>query len=87
MSLKLELLEKVPNSLKNEPHFQALLDHIKHHNIEHKEHLADFLGKEINLVESWLEQNKSAAAKAVRDKTIHLEVLRKCSELTQNFLF
>ncbi|MFH1275644.1 MAG: hypothetical protein ABIH82_00870 [Candidatus Woesearchaeota archaeon] len=89
MTLKSELLQKVPDKLKEEPHFQALLDHIKLHKIEKKEHLADFLTKEINIIENWLEGNKKSgtiAVKSVRDKIIHLDVLKKCFSLTQEFL-
>ncbi len=90
MSLKHELLEKVPQNLKDEPHFYAVLDHIKEHQIETKEHLADFLKKEIGVIEKWLEDNKNSGAtavKSVREKIIHLDVLKKCFELTQRFLF
>lgn len=90
MSLKRILLEKCPHHLKEEPHFHALLDHIKHHEIGSKEHLADFLKKEIALVEKWLEENKSSSAtkvKSVRDKIIHLDVLKKCFSITKEFLF
>ncbi|MBI2112599.1 hypothetical protein HYT52_03635 [Candidatus Woesearchaeota archaeon] len=89
-SLRDELLHKVPSKLKEEPHLQALLDHIKHHNINTKEHLADFLQKEIALIEKWLDDNKKAGSlgvKSVRDKVIHLDVLRKCFKLSQEFLF
>ncbi len=89
MDLKQELLKKVPSKIKEEPHFHALLDHIKHHNIESKEHLADFLQKEIALIERWMEENKrtgATAVKTVRDKSIHLSVLKKCFKLSQEFL-
>ncbi|PIZ50722.1 hypothetical protein COY27_05915 [Candidatus Woesearchaeota archaeon CG_4_10_14_0_2_um_filter_33_13] len=90
MSLKKELLQKVPASIKDEPHFTALLDHIEGHKIETKEHLADFLKKEIALIEGWLESNTHSSAaktKSVRDKIIHLDVLKKCYDLSQEFLF
>ena len=89
MSLKQILLEKVPKSLQEEPHFHALLDHIKLHNIETKEHLTDFLKQEIAIVEKWVEENKNsglAKVKSVRDKIRKLDVLRKCSVLTGSFL-
>lgn len=89
-SLKNELLKKVPKNIKEEFHFQALLDHIKQHDINTKEHLADFLQKEIALVEKWLEDHKKAGSsgvKSVRDKVIHLDVLKKCFKLSQEFLF
>ena len=89
MSLKKVLLEKVPNGLQEEPHFHALLDHIKHHNIETKEHLHDFLKNEIGSVENWLEENKNSGTtkvKSIRDKAIHLDVLNKCFKLTGEFL-
>ena len=90
MSLKKILLEKVPNNLHQEPHFHALLDHVKLHNIETEEHLRNFLKKETDIVENWLENNKNSQAtkvKSVRDKVVHLDVLKKCSELTGEFLF
>lgn len=87
--LKRILLEKVPKTLQKEPHFQALLDHIKQHEIETKEHLADFLKQEIGITEKWVEDNKNsglAKVKSVRDKVVKLDVLRKCFELTESFL-
>ncbi|MBU0457070.1 MAG: hypothetical protein ABH824_05545 [Nanoarchaeota archaeon] len=89
MSLKKEVLGKVPVLLQEEPHFHALLDHIKHHNIENKEHLRDFLEKEIAIVEKWLEENKKSGVttvKSVRDKVLHLDVLKKCFKITQEFI-
>lgn len=90
MSLKKELLKKVPNTLKEEPHFLALLDHIKKNDIKDKTHLIRFLGQEIALVEKWLEENKrsgSTTVKTVRDKIIHLDVLKKCFKSSKEFLF
>ena len=90
MSLKKELLERIPRNLNGEPHVGALLDNIKEHNIETKEHLADFLQKQTNIVEKWLEDSGTShisATKSVREKTIHLEVLKKCAKLTEEFLF
>ena len=89
MSLKKEFLDKIPRNLNGEPHVDALLDNIKEHNIETKEHLVDFLQKQTDLVEKWLEDNGTShlsATKSVREKTIHLEVLKKCSKLTEEFL-
>jgi len=90
MSLKQELLNKVPLHLKDEPHFHALLDHIKQQDIETKEHLAKFLEQQTGVVEKWLEENKNSGAtavKSVREKIVQLDVLQKCHELTQEFLF
>lgn len=90
MSLKQDLLKKVPLHLKDEPDFLALLDHIKKRNIETKEHLTKFLKDEIEIVEKWLEENKNKGAttvKTVRDRAIKLDVLKKCANLTQEFLF
>ena len=90
MSLKNELLEKVPNSMKNEPHFHALLDHIKENGIENKKHLNAFLLQNIQLTEKWLEdykRNGSAMMKTVRDRVVQLRVLKKCFDTTQEFLF
>lgn len=90
MSLKKELLAKIPSSLSKEPHFQALLDHMKENKIETKEHLRDFLKQHIEIVEKWLEENKKTGvsmAKSIRGKVIELDVLKKCFKLAQNFLF
>jgi len=90
MSLKKVLLEKVPSNLQEEAHFHALLDQIKHYNIEDKVELQDFLQKEINTVGNWVEENKNSSnikVKSVREKIIHLDLLNKCSELTEEFLF
>ena len=87
--LKQILIEKVPRSLQEEPHFHALLDHIKQHNIGTKEHLTDFLKQETDIVEKWVEDNKNsglAKVKSVRDKVRQLDVLKKCSELAGEFL-
>ncbi len=89
MSLKQILLEKIPKDLHEEPQFHALLDHIKLHNIETKEHLHDFLKNDIEIVGKWLEDNKNSNAikvKSVRDKVVHLDVLKKCFKLTGEFL-
>ena len=90
MSLKKILLEKVPLNSQEDPHFHALLDNIKKHNIKSKEHLQDFLNNDIKIVEKWLENNKNSGVtkvKSIRDKVIHLDVLKKCSQITGEFLF
>ena len=90
MSVKQELLQRVPREMQKEPHFLALLDHVKKQNVETKEHLRAFLRQEIKLAEKWLEQNKHAGpnvVKLVRDKATHLDVLKKCHTLTEEFLF
>ena len=90
MSLKKLLLEKIPKNLQEEPHFHALLDHIKQYNIETKEHLKDFLKKEIPNLKKWLDENKNSSAtkvKSVRDKVVRLDVLKKCFKLAGEFLF
>ena len=51
--------------------------------------IPDFLQKQTNIVEKWLEDNGTlhiSATKSIREKTIHLEVLKKCSKLTEEFL-
>ena len=49
------------------------------------EHLLDYLKKEIEVVGNLLQESKGATAvKSLRDKTIHLEVLKKCQDLAQN---
>ena len=90
MSLKIELLNKIPKPLKEEPQLHALLDHIKQNNIETKEHLADYLHKEIEIVERWLNDNKNQGTKnmkTIRNKIVHLDLLKKCFNITQEFLF
>ncbi len=90
MSLKIELLNKIPKPLKEEPQLHALLDHIKQNNIETKEHLADYLNKEIQIVERWLNDNKNQGTKnmkTIRNKVVHLDLLKKCFNITQEFLF
>ncbi len=90
MVLKQELLKVVPKEMQKEPHFLALLDHIKKHKLENKEHLRSFLKQEIKLAEKWLEENKRggpAVVKLVRDKATHLDVLKKCHGITEEFLF
>lgn len=89
MSLKQDFLNKTPPQRQNEPHFVALLEHIKRHNIQSKGHLVDFLKKEINLLEKSLESTKHAGptgVKSTRDKAVHLNLLKKCYQLTQEFL-
>ena len=90
MSLKQELLKNVPTSLKNELYFQTLMEHVKEKEIETKEHLYDYLKKEIQLVEKWMEDNKNSGltkTKTKRDQAIHLDVLKKCFDMTERFLF
>ncbi len=87
MPLKKNLLSKVSETVKNEFYFQALLDHIEQNNIENKGHLVKFLEQETALVENWLEENKANAnTKSIRDKAVHLDVLKKCSQLTEELL-
>ncbi len=89
MGLHQELLKKVPSHIREEPHFPALLEHIKKHGIQDKEHLMRFLQQEIALVESWMKEHSRAggtAVKTLRDKTVQLDVLKKCFNLAQKFL-
>ena len=89
MIVKQELLEKVPSQVKVEPHFLALLEHIKRQNIQTKEHLREYLQQEIAAAEQWIEEHRKSgtAVKTRRDKTTHLEVLKKCHKVTREFLF
>lgn len=89
MSLKKEILEKLPASLKSDPHCHALLTHIKERNINSKEHLLDFLKQKIALIEKWLAENKNsgtAMAKTIRDKVVELGFLKKSLKLMQEFV-
>ena len=70
MSLKRLLLDTVPNNIQQEPPFITLLDHIKEHNIESKEHLEKFISQQIDIV----------------DKATQLDMLREFDNLTTNFL-
>ncbi len=89
MSLRKEILEKVPSGEKDSPSCRALLDHIKEHGIKTSEHLHNFLAQEIALAEKWLGENKQSgktAAKTLRHKTVELQVLKKCRELARKVL-
>ncbi|MBU0469944.1 MAG: hypothetical protein KKA62_05145 [Nanoarchaeota archaeon] len=89
MSLKKELFEKVPVSVKEGIYFPALLDHIKNNQIKTKEHLKSFLLQNIQLSENWLKTYKNEGTinlKTVRDKVIELKVLKKCFGLAKEFL-
>jgi hypothetical protein len=86
MSLKRLLLEKVPNNIQQEPHFITLLGHVKEHGIESKEHLEKFISQQTNIVNNWIKENKSIAnVKAVKDKAMHLGMLKEFDTLT-NYL-
>jgi len=90
MSLKNEILEKIPDYLKEEPEFKTLLEHVKVQNIKGNEELLDFLKKEIATVEKWLLENKrrgGTMVKSFRDKALRLRVLKKCEKLVGGFLF
>lgn len=84
--LKRELEQKVPSKLKSQPHYLALLDYIADKEISSKAHLSSYLGQEVALVEAWLKENKQVGAKTMREKTTHLEMLKKCQGLTTEFL-
>lgn len=89
ISLKKEIMEKVPPHMREEHSFYALLDHVKKNKIATAEHLLNYLNQERALVETWLKDNqnrKETMTKNVRDKVIQLGVLRKCLELTQQYL-
>ena len=87
MSLKRLLLDKVPNNIQQEPPFITLLDHIKEHNIESKEHLEKFISQQINIVDNWMKDNKSiASVKNFKDKATHLDMLKKFDNLTSSLL-
>jgi hypothetical protein len=87
MSLKRLLLDKVPNNIQQEPPFITLLDHIKEHNIESKEHLDKFISQQINIVDNWMKDNKGVVSvKNFKDKATQLNMLRKFDNLTSNFL-
>lgn len=84
--LKKELEQKVSSKLKSQPHYLALLDYISNKEISSKAHLSSYLGQEVALVEAWIKENRLVGAKTVREKVIHLEMLKKCQGLTQEFL-
>ncbi len=89
MSLKKEIVKKVPASARGEPSFQGLLDLIKEHQFETGEQLANFLEQQIALVEKWLKENKCsgvATAETIRSKAVELALLKKCIKLTKEYL-
>lgn len=89
MSLKQELLKNVPLSIQEEPYFLALLDHMKTHEINSKEHLDKFLSQEISLLEAWMEENKrrgTVSVKSIRERAVQIDMLKKCSKLSDSFL-
>ena len=86
--LKQELLQKVPMEVQREPYFKALLDYIKRHNLQTTAHLSRFLQQETALVQQGIATHKHSGGtnvKVVRDKTIELELLQKCSALLQKY--
>lgn len=89
MTLKNEVLKKIPGYLKEEPEFKVLLEHIKKEEMKSKEELSNFLKKEINLVDEWIRENKKRGGTMVknfRDKAVRLEILKKCEKLMGEFL-
>ena len=87
MSLKRLLLDTVPNNIQQEPPFITLLDHIKEHNIESKEHLEKFISQQIDIVDNWMKENKGVVnVKTFKDKATQLDMLREFDNLTTNFL-
>lgn len=89
MSLKQLLQQKVPKPSQLEPHFKALLEHIEMKGIDTEEHLTDFLKKEVNLIEkevTQLKKSSSTSVKLVRDRVVHLEMLRKGLGLVKDYL-
>lgn len=89
MSLRTEILEKIPDYLKEEPECKTLLEYIKAQGIKTNEELSAYLKKEIAMVEEWLLENKKRGGtmvKSLRDKAVELGVLKKCEELAEKFL-
>ena len=89
MDLKKEILEKIPDYLKEEPEFKTLLEQIKVQNIKEKEEMLDFLKREIEKIEKWLMENKKhggTMVKNFRDKVVQLDVLKKCKKMLGEFL-
>ncbi len=89
MPLKQDLLHKIPPHLHQQPHFLALCEYIKRHQIRDAEHLTNYLKQEIGLCEKWLQENKARGptmVKSLRDKTVQLDVLKKCYGLAKEYL-
>ncbi|MBI2146313.1 hypothetical protein HYU22_03170 [Candidatus Woesearchaeota archaeon] len=89
MSVKSDLLKKVPDYEQQQPHFLPLLDYIKRNRLITTEQLRKFLTTEMGLVETALAQDKRAgpaAVKKVRDNTIKLELLQKWQHLSKEYL-
>ncbi len=90
MSLKKEILEKIPNYIKEEPEFKTLLEHVKAQEITKKEDLLIYLKKEITVMEKWMAENKGQGGtmvKSFRDKALRLGIFKKCEKLVGMFLF
>ena len=89
MSVKTELLKKVPADTQQQPHFLALLDYIKTNRLVTNEQLRKSITTEIGVVEAGLVKARSAgpsAVKMVRDKTIQLELLQKWNWMSKEYL-
>jgi hypothetical protein len=89
MSLKKELLDKVPIHLQGEDEFKTLLEYIEKEGLEEKHKLLEFLRKEMESVEEWLAENKEEGGtmvKEIRDKAVKLGVLKKCERMVMDFL-
>lgn len=88
MGLK-EKLAKIPEHIKKEPEFKFLNERIHEKGIGEGEELIGYLEKEIALVEKWLAENKrrgGTMVKELRDKAVHLGVLKKGRKLAEDFL-
>ncbi len=89
MSLRKEILEKIPDDLKREPEVKTLLEHIELQKLKTKEELQAYLQREIREMERWIKEHKQdgeTRVKEVRDKALRLGIFRKCEEITRNFL-
>jgi hypothetical protein len=89
-SFKQEVQQKVPKRYHSQAHFLALLELISLKNIESKEHLHKFLEQQTFLVEKEVggyTEKGSLSGKVAREKIMHLEALKGCHELANEFLY
>jgi cell division septum initiation protein DivIVA len=87
MSLKEELIEKIPVDLLHEPEVKALLHEVRDKNIQTVQELIEYLKKEITELETFIRTHSGpTGVKSIRDRVIKLGVCKKCLDLAQRFL-
>lgn len=89
MSLREEILKKVPISLKEGNELKMILEYVKKTKVKEIKKLEEHLKHEISKTEAWLSYNMKGGGtmiKAVRDKSIELKSLEKCLQLVKRHL-